>query len=136
MHDNVSYDELDEIAQDAIDEGIENLTDAEIQLLITRLAGISEEEMGSLDFSPLFNNYDSLTKEQKEAIMGEGQLYYNMKLSSKEMWPAERDLVDFYRYHNNLDSNYLGYTDEQWEDPVTQGYHKWYYENVYLKDKE
>ena len=139
MHKEISHEELDNMAEDAIEDGIETLPEHEVATLIGRLEGIDEEYDPDLDISYLLNNYEKLSTTHPDLINlleAKGASYNTagaIQTSDSELSPAENDLRDWYRY--TIDGRTINYTDSDWENEIVQKNHQWYYNNVYLKSK-
>lgn len=127
-------EEVDDMADKAITEGITSLTEEEIDVLIIGISGLDENIEDDFDVKPLLNIYDTLSPETQSDIYKEAQLLSQTYSRRDEMTPAIQDLIDFYKYKSGEG---YGFTDDQWEtDTYLKENYQWYYENVYLKNKE
>lgn len=131
--------ELNDIAQDVIDNGSENVSREELAELAFRISSIGDEYMDRLELYDLYNHFDELDDEMKNGVISTTEnLYGASNVSDADLYPAERDLRDFYKYYNskNKSEDIFNLDIEDWEDPVRQENHKWYYENIVLNNYE
>ena len=128
---------LDDMAEDVISNGSDNVSSEDLAILLYRLSSIKDEYADSIEFDKLYNHFDELTDDQKEIVWVQARLALNS--SPEDRVQAERDLIDFHNYYYQEDKNtdIFRWTIEQWKkDTTAQKDHRWYYENIVLNNYE